>query len=130
MPRQRSAFDKDVARRLGAALRAARQAKKPKLTIERLAEKAGLSTDFVARVEEAKHQPSISVFLRLCRALEVPPTTLLDAAGLGGDATVDPKMGKLVAVLAGRGPEATQLAIEIGDAIARAFPRVRRKRSA
>ncbi len=47
------------------------------LTQEKLAFRAGLSPEYVNRLETHKKAPSLEVFLRLCQALAVSPGSLL-----------------------------------------------------
>ena len=54
-------------RLLGEAIRAKR--KKERLSQERLAEKADLSTVFISRVERGKESPSVDSLVKIARAL-------------------------------------------------------------
>lgn len=54
---------------LGDAIRAER--KKAELSQEKLAEKAGLSTVFISRVELAKESPSVDSLVKIARAMGV-----------------------------------------------------------
>ena len=56
-------------RLLGEAIRAKR--KKRRLSQERLAEKADLSTVFISRVERGKESPSVESLVKIARALGV-----------------------------------------------------------
>ena len=56
-------------RLLGEAIRAKR--KKGRLSQERLAEKADLSTVFISRVERGKESPSVDSLVKIARALGV-----------------------------------------------------------
>lgn len=47
------------------------------LTQEELAAKANLSREFVGYVERGKNEPTVKVFIRLCRAMGVYPPDLL-----------------------------------------------------
>jgi transcriptional regulator with XRE-family HTH domain len=50
------------------------------LTQEKLAAKANLSREYVNYLEKGKREPTISVFVRLCKAMSVYPPTLLARA--------------------------------------------------
>jgi transcriptional regulator with XRE-family HTH domain len=56
-------------RLLGEAIRAKR--KKARLSQEKLAEKADLSTVFISRVERGKESPSVDSLVKIARALGV-----------------------------------------------------------
>jgi transcriptional regulator with XRE-family HTH domain len=43
-----------------------------------LAKKVGITREYLARIETAKHDPSLSLLLRLAKALRVKPSRLLD----------------------------------------------------
>ena len=62
-------------RLLGEAIRARR--KKKRLSQERLAEKADLSTVFISRVERGKESPSVDSLVKIARALGVRPRDLV-----------------------------------------------------
>jgi transcriptional regulator with XRE-family HTH domain len=47
------------------------------LSQEQLAEAAGISRTYLARLETAKHDPTLSVIERLAKALKVKPAELL-----------------------------------------------------
>jgi len=48
------------------------------LTQEKLAGKARVSREYVNYVERGKRQPTVAVFIRLCRAMDVHPPDLLE----------------------------------------------------
>lgn len=48
-------------------------------TQEELAEAANLHENYVSRLETGEQEPGLFIILRLCRAFEVTPGTLLDA---------------------------------------------------
>jgi transcriptional regulator with XRE-family HTH domain len=48
------------------------------LTQETLAAKAGVSREYVNYLERGKRQPTVAVFIRLCRALNLHPPDLLE----------------------------------------------------
>jgi transcriptional regulator with XRE-family HTH domain len=48
------------------------------LTQEALAAKAGLSRTYLARLETARQDPTLSTLVKLAKALGVPVTTLLE----------------------------------------------------
>jgi transcriptional regulator with XRE-family HTH domain len=60
----------------GAALRRAREAKS--MSQERLASAADLSQPYLSLVERGENSPTIDVVFRLCDALNVPPSDLLE----------------------------------------------------
>jgi transcriptional regulator with XRE-family HTH domain len=61
---------------LGSNLRAAR--KKLGLTQEQVAERSGVHSTEVSRIEAGKRDPQVSTLRKLARAVEVPPGELLD----------------------------------------------------
>jgi len=69
-----------AAKRLGAAVRRLRKAKK--LTQEKLAERADLSTNSVGSIERGENDVTISTLRRVAAALDCTASTLLDAAEL------------------------------------------------
>jgi len=69
---------RDPLRRLGANVRALRQARG--MTQEQLAH-AALSLSDVGRIERAERDPGVRVLVRLARGLDVPLTRLLDGVG-------------------------------------------------
>lgn len=62
---------------LGAEVRKRRKAQK--LTLEGLAERAGLTPHYLSTVETDKRDPSVSTLLSLAKGLGVPPGDLLEA---------------------------------------------------
>jgi transcriptional regulator with XRE-family HTH domain len=48
------------------------------MTQERLAEKAGISRTYLARLETARHDPTLSMLEKLAKALRVPLASLLE----------------------------------------------------
>lgn len=125
MARKTNEEDPAVARRVGAAIRDARQAHPKYSTIERLAEKAGISPDFLRKVERGLHAPNLGAFLRIAGALDVTPSTLLRAAGLDGAAAGDegdPVIAKIAGTLAGRHPKAREFALKVVELVGAEFP--------
>ncbi|CAN5663748.1 hypothetical protein BH09MYX1_BH09MYX1_57260 [soil metagenome] len=56
------------------------------LTLEQVAESAGLSPNYVGSIENGKHDPSLSSVLKLAKALGSTPGQLLGGEqGLGAD---------------------------------------------
>jgi XRE family transcriptional regulator, regulator of sulfur utilization len=47
------------------------------LTQEALAHEAGITTSYASQVERGKKAPTLTVILKLCRALECTPSELL-----------------------------------------------------
>lgn len=43
-----------------------------------LAQKVGITREYLARIETGRHDPSLSLLLRLAKALRVKPSRLLD----------------------------------------------------
>jgi transcriptional regulator with XRE-family HTH domain len=64
-------------RLLGDAIRTVRTA--ANLSQEKLAEKAGLSTVFISRVERGKESPSVDSLVKIARALSVTVRDLVQA---------------------------------------------------
>ena len=60
---------------LGQKIRKQRYQKE--LTQAELAEKAGVSTSFIGHIERGSRILSLETFLRLCKALDTDPNTLL-----------------------------------------------------
>jgi transcriptional regulator with XRE-family HTH domain len=56
-------------------MRALREARG--LTQEQLAQKAGVSVGYIARLETERHDPKVSTLIKLAKALRVPVTDLL-----------------------------------------------------
>jgi transcriptional regulator with XRE-family HTH domain len=48
------------------------------LSQQRLAERSGLSREYVARLETGQHNPSLATLQKLAKALGVPVTALLE----------------------------------------------------
>ena len=69
-----------VAKRLGASVRRRRMA--VKLTQETLAERAGLSTNYVGNIERGEYDVTVAVIHRVASAMGSKASALLDAAGL------------------------------------------------
>lgn len=60
----------------GKVLRQVREEKK--LTQEKLAELADVDRTYIYRLETGKRSPSLSIILRISKAMKVSPGTLLD----------------------------------------------------
>ncbi len=65
-----------VTKRMAQRIRQARQRRG--LTQERLAAKAGLSREYLARLETGRQDPRVSVVVRLAKALKVRLSELLE----------------------------------------------------
>jgi transcriptional regulator with XRE-family HTH domain len=48
------------------------------LTQEELASKARVSREYVNYIERGKRQPTVAIFVRLCKAMRVHPPDLLE----------------------------------------------------
>jgi transcriptional regulator with XRE-family HTH domain len=48
------------------------------MTQESLAGKAGLSREYLARLETARQDPRLSIVVKLARALRIKPSALID----------------------------------------------------
>jgi len=48
------------------------------MTQEQLAAKAGITRGYLARVETARHEPTLTMLEKLARALRVKPARLLE----------------------------------------------------
>jgi transcriptional regulator with XRE-family HTH domain len=66
-----------INRRLGAIIRTKRQ--KLGLTQEQVAERAELHRNYVGDIERGLKEPTVGVFIRLCRAVKLQPTEVLNA---------------------------------------------------
>src|SRR5882762_7469641 len=75
--RAREPKDRAVARAFGAALRPARRARG--LSQATFAESAEIDQTYASLLERGLREPTLSVFLRLCAALECSPGELLHA---------------------------------------------------
>lgn len=75
----RLAFGRDVRRRRAAL----------GLTLEQLAERSGLTPNYVGTVENGQRDPSLSTVLALAKGLGIPPGELLGGAGKFGPAATD-----------------------------------------
>jgi transcriptional regulator with XRE-family HTH domain len=71
---------KPIARQLGAAVRKRRKAER--LTQEMLAERAGLSTNYVGNIERGEYDVTVTVLQRVATALGCKASMLLNAAEL------------------------------------------------
>lgn len=60
------------------ALRLKQLRKRRKMSQEQLAEKAGVSRSYLARVETARQDPTLSTIEKLAKALRVRPARLLE----------------------------------------------------
>lgn len=76
-PRGSTSFDPKAARAFGRAVRDLRQAKG--VAQEALALVAGIDRGFMGHLERGTRQPSLNVMLKIARALECSPTTLMGA---------------------------------------------------
>lgn len=68
-------MEREIARRIGLAARAARNARGESQADT--AERVGISLDFYARIERGQTMPSVPTLVRIARALEVSTDTLL-----------------------------------------------------
>jgi transcriptional regulator with XRE-family HTH domain len=48
------------------------------LTQEQLAAKAEVSREYVNYIERGKRQPTVAIFIRLCKAMRIHPPDLLE----------------------------------------------------
>jgi len=48
------------------------------LTQEKLAAKAAVSREYVNYLERGKRQPTVAIFIRLCKAMKVHPPDMLE----------------------------------------------------
>lgn len=71
-------FEPEVAKRLGAAIRERRLAQR--ISQEELAIRAAVERSHMGKVERGEHLPSLSMFVRIARALKERPGSLLDRA--------------------------------------------------
>ncbi len=86
----------------GAELR--RRRKALRLTLEQVAERAGLSPNYVGSIENGRRDPSLSTVLALAKALRVPVGELFGATHDGGGAALE--AARLVDALAPDSQEA------------------------
>lgn len=68
--------DKELKKRLGQQLRKYRKLKQ--LTIEEVAEKAGISDKHLGRIERGEKDPSATMLIKLTQVLNVPCTFFND----------------------------------------------------
>jgi transcriptional regulator with XRE-family HTH domain len=69
-----------VARLLGTSVRGHRKARK--LTQEVVAERAGLSTNYMGNIERGEYDVTVAVLQRVACAMDTRASVLLDKAGL------------------------------------------------
>ncbi|HTR53365.1 MAG TPA: helix-turn-helix transcriptional regulator [Kofleriaceae bacterium] len=106
-----------VSRRLGARLRALRDARG--LTQEELGEKVGISWHFVSSIERAQKGAPIETLAKLAAALDVTLSELL----LGVDKALPREAKRLETALAGQSPEAQRRVLKIvAEALGLAAP--------
>src|SRR5262245_11129329 len=91
------------------------------LTQEQLAERAGLSTNYIAHLERGSRGASLSTIESMCAIFDVPFASMFVAAAPGARAAAeDPK--KLAARLKGMEPRARQLVYQVAETVARWRP--------
>jgi transcriptional regulator with XRE-family HTH domain len=76
----RPAPEGSVARLLGVSVRGYRKGRR--LTQEVVAERAGLSTNYVGNIERGEYDVTVAVLQRVARAMDARASVLLDRAGL------------------------------------------------
>jgi len=81
------------ARRLGTVIRSTREERD--LTQKELADAAGVSMKYLSMMETGETNPSIKTFTKVCTALKVRPTELMDQAKLSQLKNKDPLAEKL-----------------------------------
>ena len=86
------------------------------MTIEELAEKAGLTPNYVGTIEIGQRDPSLSTVVSLARGLSVAPAELL-----GGLGRLSPSALEAARLFEGAPPD-------VQDAVARLLRAVQRKR--
>lgn len=67
-----------VSRRLGQRIATARHAAKPRLTQAQLAAKVGITREYLVRVEGGQHELTLTMLVKVAKALGVTPGSLID----------------------------------------------------
>jgi transcriptional regulator with XRE-family HTH domain len=101
-----------VGARLGEQLRARREAVRPRLTQAKLAERVGLSENYLSALERGQKLPSIETLAALARALGVEPGDLL------GTSQRDPWVEQVAVVAEGVPRSLRSIALAVLRAVA------------
>lgn len=80
-----------------------------------VAERAGVSTEFVSRMERGATLPSLPTLMSLCRALECTPNELLVATR--GARALDERVDQLRDRLERASPPAARQALRVAEAV-------------
>lgn len=80
------------------------------VTQEALAERAGLSTDTIRRIEYGNFSPSLDTLTKVCRGLSIQPSTLFESFELGGEGMETKTLLDLIHSLT---PPTRELAIDL-----------------
>lgn len=113
-------------RELGGAIRAARQQRTPSMTIQELAERAGLSADYLGKVEGGRHMLTVANFLEICGGLGVSPGELLEGILDDKDRRSRHEVRQLAALASQYEPEEIAYAREVVQVVLERNPRLRR----
>lgn len=97
----------DIERRIRQRVRALRT--ENGLTLNEVAQKAGLTLDAVSKIEGGRRTPSLPTVIKLARALSVPPSELFAEE----DPSLSPALRALVAALDDKSVEVQQVALDI-----------------
>jgi transcriptional regulator with XRE-family HTH domain len=100
MLRSRGGTISHLSKRIGGRLFELRQA--GRLSQERLAAGAGVSTNYISLIEKGQRLPSLEVLSQLARVLGVPVTTFLEEPPEGA---LEQELGRLTAYLRRRQAE-------------------------
>lgn len=84
------------------------------LTLEQLAERSGLTPNYIGTVENGRRDPSLSTVLALARGLGVAPGELLGGAG-----ELSPISTEAATLIEGLSPELQSATLELLRAISR-----------
>jgi len=103
-----------VGRVLGARVREERR--RLRLTQEQLAEKAGLSTNYIAHLERGSRGASLSTIEVLCTIFNVPFASMF-VAGTEAAHSVTEDVRKLATRLKGMEPRARQLVYQVAETV-------------
>jgi len=116
-----SSMSNDIYGTVGRQLRVKRV--QARLTMEKLAELADISTSFLAYIETGKKKPSLITVARLAGALNVPLSELFEESNVSSIPAGSQKtVGKLLKLLSGRTPAQTRVIIAMVETLSRKFP--------
>lgn len=105
----------DLDRLVGSHVRDERR--RLRLTQEILAERAGLSANYIAQLERGRKGASLATVARIGAVLGIPPAALM--SGAGGPPSRDEELRRLAARLRGLGPAQRDLVLRLAETVTR-----------